>query len=133
MTMRPPLRDRLRLTLVPEPLAQVLLDPLEVRVQAAGRGGRGRPRSCGSRSRRTSSSVWRTDRPWREDGAQDVGLAVEGEPAERPPVALGEAPVADGRLDVGVEVEQAKRVGDGRARLADAVGDAAPGSARTRR
>ncbi len=52
-----------------------------------------------------------------------MGLAIGCQAAERAPVALREAAVADRGLDVRVEVQQAERVRDGRAGLADALGD----------
>ena len=98
------------------------LHALEVRVEprvalVAGAG-------FGSRSRRTSSSVWRTDRPWRDDRAQHLCLAVErrGPPSARPcPSEM--LPSTIGRLDVRVEVEQPQGVRDRGAGLADTVAD----------
>ena len=58
-----------------------------------------------------------------------MGLAVDRQPAERAPVALGDAAGRDGGLDAGREVEQAERVGDGGTGAPDAGGDPVRGEA----
>ena len=67
--------------------------------------------------------------PWPTTVPSTLGLAVRREAAERPPVALRDPPLPDGRLDGRVEIEEAKGVGDRGTRLADAIGDLLLGQA----
>ena len=77
----------------------------------------------GSRRRRTSSSVWRTDSSWPMTESRTRSWISGGEAAERSAVTLGQAPVGDRRLDARRQVEKAQRVGDGRASSTDPAGD----------
>ena len=58
---------------------------------------------------------------------EDPVLQFDGQTAERPAMALGQAPVGDRGLDAGREIEESERVRDGGASLADAMSRRRPG------
>ena len=118
--MRPPCRERARLTLVP----------------SARRRSSSTRSSSGSLLRAAAAFPARRLRlaqpPHQllglphgqllpDDRIQHACLELGREAAERTPVPLGQPPVGDRRLDLRRELEQSKRVDDRRARPADAV------------
>ena len=120
--MRPPLRDRARLTFVPR--ARRRSSSTRSRSGSARAGSvRAGGATLGSRRRRTSSSVWRTDRSW----SMTVPRTCSWCSTDRPPSARAWPSVsrrsATAAWTAGDEVEQPERVRDGRARPADATGD----------
>ena len=98
------------------------------RPAARGRPGRARPCAGASRSRRASSSIWRTDSPRRSTGASSSACRRRIKPEQRPAVALGDPARRRWRLQRGRrELEEAERVRDRRPRPADPGRDLRPG------
>jgi len=95
----------------PERSAQVLLDPLEIGIRdASGRTGRFGLRFAEA----PDEFLGLSDGQFLpDDRIEDSVLELGGQATQGAPVALGQTPIGDGRLDARCQIEQAKRVRHG--------------------
>ncbi len=122
MMMRPPRRERARRTFVPS--ARRRSSSTRSSSASTGRGvPAARADRPSSRSRRASSSTWRTERLPCDRQGEELALRERGEAQHRPTVALADPPGADGVLNRRLEIEEPQRVGNRRPCLTDAIGD----------
>ena len=117
MTIRPPLRERARLTLVPRARRRSS--------STRSRSGSATPlRGRGCRRLRLAQPAHQflglADRELLlDDGPEDAGLGVGRQTTERASVAFRDLPARERGLDRRIEVEEPQGVGDGRASPAD--------------
>ena len=125
MTIRPPRRERARLTFVPRERRR----SSSTRSSSGSVRRVGAPAASGFGSREPADQLFGlTDGQLLTDHRiEDAILQLRGQTTERPPVALAEPAVRDRGLHTGRQVEEAECVRDCRSCATDAIRDLAPG------